>query len=101
MNWNKYFTKTILDRGLKYYERGLVLDVSKSGNKYNATVIGSVPYNVMLRKKSNQELEMSCDCRYAREGQYCKHMAALCYELDELLTDGIDFPESKTKPKIA
>ncbi len=100
MNWNKYFTKTILDRGLKYYERGLVLDVSKSGNKYNATVIGSVPYNVMLRKKSNQELEMSCDCRYAREGQYCKHMAALCYELDELLTDGIDFPESKTKPKM-
>ena len=28
MNWSKYFTKTILDRGFRYYERGAVSDVS-------------------------------------------------------------------------
>lgn len=95
MNWSKYFTKTILDRGFRYYERGAVSDVSNINDMYYATVIGTVPYDVILWKKSNQELKMSCDCMYARDGQYCKHMAALCYELDEVLSGGTNFGESK------
>lgn len=56
MNWENYFTKTIIARARNYYERGLVLDVEKKGNRYVAQVIGSIPYNVSVWKKANHQL---------------------------------------------
>lgn len=83
INWTSYFSTAILERGKKYYKRGLVQNVEKLGEKYTAEVIGSVPYQVAVWKKAGHQLGMSCDCPYAMEGKKCKHMAALCMALEE------------------
>lgn len=85
MNWKNYFTTNILERGLNYYNRGAVSNVQEIVGKYYAQVIGAVPYDVMLWVKPNKQLGMSCTCPYAQDGYRCKHMAALCYELNDVL----------------
>ncbi len=99
MNLNSYFTKTILERGRKYQKRGLVQKVQKFDDKYTAEVVGSMPYQVSIWKKANRQLGMSCTCPYAEGGSRCKHMAAVCLELGNLLDDGSIMPQKAVKPK--
>lgn len=88
MNWKNYFTSTILERGRLYYKRGAVQNVYEKAGKYYAEVIGTVPYAVMLWEKPNKQLGMTCTCRYAMDGHRCKHMAALCFEVNDSLGAG-------------
>jgi len=99
MNLNNYFTKTILDRGRRYQKRGLVEDVVIGKNEFTATVIGSMPYHVSIWKKANRQWGMSCTCPYAEDGNRCKHMAAVCIELEDLLDDTVIVPKKPVKPK--
>lgn len=77
------FFPAILDRGYTYYENNLVEDVMKKGNTFYAKVLGNELYNVQVEIENNIFVDGSCDCPYADEGNYCKHMAALLYYLDE------------------
>lgn len=88
MHWRNYFTSTILDRGKRYYKKGLVQDIKEDHGRYTAVVVGSIPYTTSVLKKANKQLGMSCSCPFAQDGKKCKHMAALCMELDELLVNG-------------
>ena len=83
INWQQYFSKTIIDRGRSYYKNGKVRNLRKQGDKYYAKVQGSYPYEVAIWKKANNQLGMSCDCMYATDGNYCKHMAAVCMKIEE------------------
>lgn len=97
MNWRDYFAPAILMRARQYQEIGLVQDVQNHGNRYTAMVIGTKPYHVSVEVTNNQKLKMSCDCPHARDGHKCKHMAALCMELDEMLDGDYLLPAPKGK----
>lgn len=85
MDWKRYFTGTILDRGKAYYRKGNVGNIEKVKDKFCAVVEGSFPYHVTIWKKANQQLGMSCNCMYALDGNHCKHMAAVCMKIEEEL----------------
>ncbi|MBR5565029.1 MAG: SNF2 helicase associated domain-containing protein [Roseburia sp.] len=87
VNWRNYFASSILERGRTYQKKGMVQCVEENNGKYTAEVIGTVPYQVSVWKKLNGQLGMSCTCPYAKEGKKCKHMAALCMEIGEHLSD--------------
>ena len=88
MNWKHLFSKTILDRGRKYYNWNAVDDIEIGKGQCNALVTGSREYQVSIWKKANHQLGMSCSCPYAQGGGRCKHMAAVCYELDDMFAGG-------------
>lgn len=99
VNWRYYFTGTILDRARRYQKRGLVQNVEKVGEEYHAEVIGSEVYEVRIWKKANNQLGMSCTCPYALEGKKCKHMAAVCMELEDDLNEKGLKPVAAKQPK--
>lgn len=84
MDWQKYFTSKILDRGLAYYENGNVLELMQTSQGYEAIVQSDSgnEYEVYIEAE-NDELIMNCDCIYGQEMGYCKHMAAVLYAVEE------------------
>ncbi len=84
MNWAKNFTNTILQRGRNYWENGLVEDLEQvDQDTYTATVIGTYNYYVSVRRMAKGRLRLGCNCPYARDGNTCKHMAAVLFEIEE------------------
>lgn len=80
------FTKTILDRGHRYFKQGKVIDVWLDHRQYlRAKVEGSgwEPYHVRIvptQRAGWVELESDCTCPYEEQ---CKHGAAVAYEVLE------------------
>ena len=93
MNWKNLFSKTILDRGRKYYNWGAVDDIRIENGQCDAIVTGSKKYQVSVWKKANYQLGMSCTCPYAKDGGRCKHMAAVCYELNDMFRGDVSWSE--------
>lgn len=81
--WQKYFSKTILDRGRNYYRNQRVRNLQKMGNMYTAIVMGTEAYKVVIHMDGDDIVEAECDCPYADDGFYCKHMAAVLYAIEE------------------
>ena len=76
------FNTRILSRGYEYYEDGLVEGVLLKGNIITAKVLGTDAYDVSVEVDNGIFIDGDCTCPYASEGNYCKHMAALLYYLD-------------------
>ena len=94
MDWEYLFSSRVLERGYQYYKTGAVFELEKTSTGYSAYVEGTYDYLVEI-DFSNGEIEsMSCSCPYADDGNHCKHMAAVLYELEE---GGYDLPVD-TKP---
>src|SRR3989344_6595001 len=72
------FGKTILDRGKAYFEEGRVSNLFQTGNIITAKVQGSHNYKVTLNLETDN---FRCNCPY--EGNLCKHIAAVCYEVNK------------------
>ena len=83
MNWKRYFSKTILERGNSYYKRGKVRDLSYENDVYRAKVLGTSVYKVEIKIRNDQLVYMECSCPHAKSGYYCKHMAAVMYAVDK------------------
>ena len=49
---------------------------------YKAVVSGSEDYSVEIVIENGKVLSMVCDCPYAEDGNNCKHMAAVLYEIE-------------------
>lgn len=88
-NWKKLFASRILNRGYEYYIDDLVEDLYRDGDTVYATVNGADDYEVEITLYGGEVEDMFCSCPYAEDGNYCKHMAAVLYELEE----GEDVPE--------
>jgi len=86
MDWEGLFAPQILDRGLDYYQRGLVTNFVTTNGQIQANVLGTERYRVTLTVQDDQLVDADCDCPYAAEGEYCKHMAAVLFMLDETPT---------------
>ena len=94
-NWKNLFRKTILDRGYGYYLEGAVEDISREDDVISATVSGTELYEVEIFLDHDEVYDMDCDCPYAEDGNYCKHMAAVLYELEDTdTTEKSSFNES-------
>lgn len=81
--WNDLFRTHILERGLNYYEEGYVTSLEQNLTGYTAVVEGTENYDVEIEIRDDRVYDMTCTCPYAAEGNYCKHMAAALYEIEE------------------
>lgn len=82
-NWKKLFRPIILERGLDYYEMGAVTHVTAVENGFHAFVEGTRDYKVRIEIKEGEVRSLWCSCPYAEDGNYCKHMAAVLYEIEQ------------------
>ena len=81
---------TTLQRGRAYYKEGRVTEVDLTdGTAAVCQVEGdSGDYGVEFSAGvQNNDLTVSCDCPYAEEGNYCKHMVAAALELQNILAE--------------
>lgn len=81
--WQEYFLPRILERGWNYYKDGAVQSLTTTPTGYRATVSGTEDYEVEIELEGDEIAEMYCDCPYADDGNYCKHMAAVLYAVEE------------------
>lgn len=96
MIWQQLFQNRILERGLDYYNRDLVADLHVSKDRIEATVCGSYNYDVEIDRGAGKITDMSCNCPYASDGNYCKHMAAVLFCVENEAENDISKDETAT-----
>ncbi len=75
-----FFQRFILVRGEDYFKEGRVKILKKSSDSVTSTVDGSTTYQVNLTFKDGVLSNAKCSCPYY--SNFCKHAAAVLYELD-------------------
>ena len=83
MNWKRRFQALVLERGNRYYKENRVQNFRYEDEEYRTRVIGDASYNVEIKIRNDDLVFARCSCPYAAKGNYCKHMAALMYAIDE------------------
>ncbi len=63
------------ERGLDYFQRGLVSSLEESGNSVRSIVTGTERYAVLLTAKGEM-LDYRCGCPLGIDGEFCKHCVA-------------------------
>lgn len=81
LDWEAYFPTVIAERGYDYYLQGLVTDLQQTKTQITATVTGTKCYDVSISMSNDEFQAGTCDCPYAAGHQYCKHMAAVLYQV--------------------
>lgn len=85
LKWKEYFQPYILERGRKYVREHRVEKIQRTNNGYEAIVQGEEKYHVEIQMVGPGIRGMECSCSYVQNrGKYCKHMAAVLYELELL-----------------
>lgn len=82
--WKEKFHPRILDRGRTYQQMGRVHRLAHRGQEVSAVVEGTNVYHPAVSFSRGIPRESACDCPYAAEGAWCKHVAALLFALDDL-----------------
>ena len=82
-NWKGYFEDKILSRGRDYYESRAVRIYKSAQTHVDAQVAGSIFYDVRINLKDSKIKSMYCTCPYFQGYDYCKHLAATLYYLDD------------------
>lgn len=95
-NWKRLFNPRIFNRGQSYYLAGAVKNVQKTEDGFYAVVAGSEDYEVKIEVEDGNISDMWCSCPYAEDGDYCKHMAAVLFECEEMTDVNDKF--DKTRP---
>ena len=83
MDWRVLFSSRILSRGKTYYNQHKVVNYKEEGNTIDAVVLGSTIYDVRITDPGKHDVNMRCTCPHARDGFYCKHMAAVMFRWEE------------------
>jgi hypothetical protein len=107
--YSKYATAQTIQRGRAYYKDGRVWSTDLVNDQEATCLVdgdtGEYTVEMQMDKKSG-ELTFECECYYAEEGNFCKHMIAAAMELSEYLReeeydeddeDEFETPISKTK----
>ncbi len=81
-SWKDFFEDYILDRGYAYYDWDHVESIVRIDDTVYATVSGIGDYTVTIRLNRDEIIGMDCSCPHAKEGNNCKHMACVCYYID-------------------
>ena len=78
MNWYTLFKKEILEKGYALcFEEDVVTSYQKQDNVISA-IVNKHKVEIVLNEQNAMLLK--CDCENAKEGNRCKHQAALMYE---------------------
>jgi non-specific serine/threonine protein kinase len=107
--YSKYATAQTIQRGRAYYKDGRVWSTDLVNDQEATCLVdgdtGEYTVEMQMDKKSG-ELTFECECYYAEEGNFCKHMIAAALEVSEYLReeeydeddeDEFETPISKTK----
>lgn len=87
-DFEQYIDPTILDRGHSYFHSERIREAEElSPGLFEATVLGSVPYNVRITLEGEQVTQYSCTCPYDY-GPVCKHVVSLMYYVRQNLEAG-------------
>ncbi|GAB4447269.1 MAG: hypothetical protein OHK0041_06810 [Anaerolineales bacterium] len=91
----RYADSLSIQRGRAYFKDGRVFDVELIGeSKAVCQVDGdSGQYEVIIEVDKKGNLTFECDCPYADEGNFCKHMIAAALETSEYLKSWADDEE--------
>ena len=92
--WENYFEPHILERGWQYARSGAVHHIIRKNDVIEAVVEGTEFYKVKINYDGHYVRDAYCSCPYAADGNYCKHMAAVLYEIDNDGKDGYEFSET-------
>ena len=97
-NFKQVISSTILTRGRDYYRKGHVVDLSQDDEDvWIAQVQGTELYEVIIEQAPDGSLNVSCSCPY--DDDYCKHVAAVLYAIEEAYPDVQPGKSGKRKPK--
>ena len=83
MDWKRKFARTVLERGKYYYIHKHVQGLRYKDYIYKAQVIGSYIYQVEIKIRNQDLVYMMCSCPHAQKGNYCKHMAAVMFAIED------------------
>ena len=81
LQWQHLFSAAVLQSGREYYRKNKVRSLIQDGELYYASVEGTEEYEVQICIHAGRIAGMSCECPYAQDGNRCKHMAAVLYEI--------------------
>lgn len=81
--WQLMFLDYILERGLDYFDKGQVGDLTVVDNSLSAVVSGTMDYMVEIEFGRSGPRDFYCSCPYAVERHSCKHMAAVLYAFEK------------------
>ena len=91
MDWKDYFENKILRRGKDYYRDGYIENISRKDNLVFANVAGTRTYHVQI--DLDNYTNISCTCPYYEGGDYCKHIAAVLYAIEDDSTEYNEYSE--------
>lgn len=80
--WQMIFLDYILERGLDYFDKGQVGDLTVVDNSLSAVVSGTMDYMVEIEFGRSGPRDFYCSCPYAEKRHSCKHMAAVLYAFE-------------------
>ena len=99
--WENYFEPHILERGWQYARSGAVQHIIRKKDVIEAVVEGTEYYKVKIKYDGHSVLNAYCSCPYAAGGNYCKHMAAVLYEIDNDGKDDHEFGETDYEETVS
>lgn len=85
--WTNAFRSPILGRGREYYRYGRIVGIKTEDDHVSAIAWGSDDYKVEVSYVGNGNIELICNCPYAKGDNNCKHEAALMYWISEKKKD--------------
>ena len=90
-NFEEQIGDVMLGRGYDYFTNKHVDDLEEiEPGVWTAEVQGTEIYLITIKLEKNEIIDWACDCPY--DGEICKHVVAVLYELTRTLKT------SKTKP---
>jgi non-specific serine/threonine protein kinase len=87
--FSRYTDPQSIQRGREYHKRGRVWNVELINDHEAICQIDgdSGEYEVIIEVNKKDELLFECDCPYADEGYFCKHMVAAALKVSEYLKE--------------
>lgn len=99
--FSRYATSQTIQRGRAYYKDGRAWEVTMPSDQKAVCMVdgdsGEYTVEIEIDKKSG-ELTFECDCYYADEGNFCKHMIAAALEVSDYLKDEEEDEEEFDEP---
>lgn len=84
------------ERGLEYYEDGLVSDLAERKGVLIAKVTGGRTYTVRMSTRADENFHYSCTCPMGDESEFCKH----CVAVTLAWIEGKTAKKTKVAPEI-
>lgn len=82
--WERFFSEAYLQRARSYVRSGCVARLEEKDSGWDAVVNGSSTYRVFVPAEGSAPFDKgaTCTCPWFAKGHLCKHIAAVCYEVE-------------------